>query len=154
MSLFKLIVSIVFNVAIFAIPSVLARRHSGLVACLGDCRPGFVGGLASVVSLSHGHRALLEERLKPPVQKGQPLADKILLLLLFAAFLGLIVFTSLDVFRFHIMAELGTVVSSLGPVLFVAGWWIAYLSLREDAFASQVVRHQQERNQAVVDTGV
>jgi len=35
-----------------------------------------------------------------------------------------------------------------------AGWWISYLSLRENAFAAPVVKHQAERNQIVVDTGV
>lgn len=85
----------------------------------------FIGTVISVVSLSRGNKGLLEERLKPPVQKGQPLADKIVLLLLLATFFGLMVFIPLDVFHFHLMGRPGTIVSSLGLVPFVAGWWVA-----------------------------
>lgn len=63
-------------------------------------------------------------------------------------------FTSLDVFRLQLMSKPGTLVSSSGLVLFVAGWWIAYLSMRENAFAAVVVRHQEERKQTVIDSGV
>jgi protein-S-isoprenylcysteine O-methyltransferase Ste14 len=96
---------------------------------------------------------LLKERLKSPVQKGQPLADKIIVVPYIAAFFGLIVFISLDVFRFHLMGKPGTLVSSLGLALVIAGLWIVYLSLRENAFTALVVRYQEERQQAVIDTG-
>jgi protein-S-isoprenylcysteine O-methyltransferase Ste14 len=52
------------------------------------------------------------------------------------------------------MGKPGTVVSSLGLALVVAGWWLAYLGLRENAFAAPVVKYQEERQQAVIDTGV
>jgi len=108
---------------------------------------------ATMVSLS-GNQALLDERFKPPLQKGQPLADKIILLLLLAAFLALIVFIPLDVFRFHLLGKPTAVVSFLGLVLFIAGWWIISLSFRENTFAAPVVKYQQERQQTVIDTGV
>ncbi len=76
------------------------------------------------------------------------------MLLLFAAFFGLMVFTPLDVFRLHLMSRPRTLLSSLGLALLVAGWWLAYRLLRENAFAAQVVTHQEGRNQTVVDTGV
>lgn len=46
------------------------------------------------------------------------------------------------------------VVSSLGLVLFVAGWWITALALRENTFAAPVVKCQEERQQTVIDTGI
>jgi len=101
-----------------------------------------------------GHAGLLEERLKPPVQKGQPLADKVLITLLFITFIGLMLSIPLDVFRFHLMGKPRTLVSSLGLALLVVGWWIAYLGLRENTFAAPVVKHQEERHQIVIDTGV
>ena len=110
--------------------------------------------VGSVASLFGERRSFLEERLKSPLQKGQPLADKIVLLLLVVTFFGVLVFTSLDVFRLHVMSKPGTLFSSLGMVLLVAGWWIIELAVRENAFAALVVRHQEERNQTVVDTGV
>jgi protein-S-isoprenylcysteine O-methyltransferase Ste14 len=75
-------------------------------------------------------------------------------LLLVAIFCGLTAFIPLDVFRFHVMENPGTIVSSVGLVLFVAGWWIISLSFRENAFAAPVVKHQKERHHTVIDTGV
>ena len=85
---------------------------------------------------------------------GQPLADKIVLMLFLASFYGLIVFIPMDVFRLHLMGSPGLLVSSLGLFLFLAGWGIVFLALRENTFAAPVVRLQEERKQRVVDTGV
>jgi protein-S-isoprenylcysteine O-methyltransferase Ste14 len=101
-----------------------------------------------------GREDLLNERFKPPLQKGQPLADKVIVLLLIASFIGLIVLIPLDVFRFHLMGKPGPLVSSLGLILFIAGWWIISLTFKENAFAAPVIKHQEERHQTVIDTGV
>jgi protein-S-isoprenylcysteine O-methyltransferase Ste14 len=74
--------------------------------------------------------------------------------LLIAAFVSVIVFIPLDVFRFHFMAKPRTLASSLGLVFFVVGWWIMTLALRENAFAAPVVKHQEERQHTVIDSGV
>jgi protein-S-isoprenylcysteine O-methyltransferase Ste14 len=58
------------------------------------------------------------------------------------------------VFRFHLIAKPGTLASASGLVLFVAGWWIMTLALRENAFAAPVVKHQEARQQTVIDSGV
>jgi protein-S-isoprenylcysteine O-methyltransferase Ste14 len=52
------------------------------------------------------------------------------------------------------MGRPATLVSSLGLVLLVAGWSIAYLALRENAFAALAVKHQEERQHTVIDSGV
>ena len=113
-----------------------------------------VGAVWAVLKLLRGHKDLLEERLKFPMQKGQPLTDKIVVLLLLATYFGGIAFIPVDVFHLRLLSKPGPLVSSLGLILFNAGWWISYLSLRENAFAAPVVKHQTERNQTVVDTGV
>lgn len=113
-----------------------------------------VATIATMVLVFPGREDLLNERFKPPVQKGQPLADKIIVLLLIASFIGVIVFIPLDVFRFHLMDKPNLLVSSFGMVLFIAGWWIISLVFKENAFAAPVVRHQEERHQRVIDTGV
>ena len=56
--------------------------------------------------------------------------------------------------NFNFMPKPGAIVSFLGLLLFLAGWWIMFLALRENPFASAVVRHQEEREQRVIDTGV
>ncbi len=107
-----------------------------------------------VILFPTGKEDLLEERMKSPIQKGQPFADKIIILLIIAAFVGVIAFIPLDVFGFHLLAKPGVVVSSLGLILFIAGWTIISLSYKENTFAIAVVRYQKERGQTVIDTGV
>jgi protein-S-isoprenylcysteine O-methyltransferase Ste14 len=58
------------------------------------------------------------------------------------------------VFRFHLMDKPGTLVSSLGLVLFVAGWWIISLALNVNPFAAPVLKHLEEKHQTVIDTGI
>lgn len=113
-----------------------------------------VATTATMVFIFPGREDLLNERFKPPLQGGQPLADKIIVLLLIALFVGVVVFIPLDVIRFHLTGKPNPLVSSLGLILFIAGWWIISLVFKENAFAAPVVRHQEERHQRVIDTGV
>ena len=154
MLILKLIGGLIFNVASFCLLLFLPAgtwhwwRAWVIIGAI------FVGTVGSVVGLAGGHAGLLEERLKPPVQKGQPLADKIILVLFIVTFYGSVACAPLDVFRFHLLPKPGHFVSSVGLVFFAVGWWIVYLGLRENAFAAPVVRHQEERRQTVIETGV
>ena len=114
----------------------------------------FVAGIVATLALFPAHKDLLAERFKVLHQQGQPLADKIILYLLFADFLGMFVFTPLDVFRLHLLGRPGPFISSAGLVMFVWGFWIYYLALRENPFAAPVVKHLEERHHRVIDTGV
>ena len=154
MSIFKLISGIVFNVAIFGGALFLPAGTLDWWRAWVFLGVVFIGAVASTVTLYRVNRGLLEERFKPPLQKGQPLADKIIIVPFIAVFVGLIVFIPLDVFRFHLMAKPGILVSVLGFALFIAGWWIMTLALRQNAFAAPVVKHQEERHQRVIDSGV
>lgn len=110
---------------------------------------------ATLLLVFRNNPDLLNERMKPPYQKDQPLADKIALTVLLIAFLALLAFIPLDVFRFHrLLGKPNAVVSSLGLFLFVAGWTVISLTFRENAYAAPVVRLQSERHHKVVDTGV
>jgi protein-S-isoprenylcysteine O-methyltransferase Ste14 len=154
MSRFKLIGGVVCNVAIFGGLLFLPAGTLDWWRAWVFLGVVFLGAVASTVSLFRSSKGLLAERFKLPIQEGQPLADKIVVVLLIAGFVGVIVFIPLDVFRFHLMAKPGPVVSSLGLVLFVLGWSIMTVALRENAFAAPVVRYQQERRQTVIDSGV
>lgn len=114
----------------------------------------FVGAAAMMLFVFRDQDDLLKERFKFPIQKGQPLADKIIVPLVVVSFVGLIVFIPLDVFRFHLIRWPGVFVSSAGLALSVAGWWVMALAMRENRFALAVVRYQPERRQTVIDTGV
>jgi protein-S-isoprenylcysteine O-methyltransferase Ste14 len=150
----KLISSVIGNVAIFAL---LLFVPAGTLAwwrawvLLGVI---FVACSLTMFLIFPANQALLDERFKPPIQKNQPLADRIVIILLIAAFFASMIFIPLDVFRFHLMRRPAVVVSTLGLALFVAGWTTMSLSLRENAFAAPVVKHQVERQQRVIDTGV
>jgi protein-S-isoprenylcysteine O-methyltransferase Ste14 len=154
MFILKSIASIIFNVAIFAVLLFLPAATLDWWRAWLFIGVVFIGMVGGVVSLSRDHEDALKERLKPPIQKGQPLADKIIVVLFLAAFYGLVIFIPLDVFRFHLMGKPGTLVSSLGLALAIAGGWTAYLALRENAFAALAVKHQEERQHTVIDTGV
>jgi len=113
----------------------------------------FVGSLLSIYGLRK-HDELLEERLKLPIQPGQPFIDKVIVTLLLISFIGFFIFIPLDVFYLHLFAKPHFMMSSLGLGLFGLGWGIIYLTFRENAFAAPVVKLQKERNQKVIDTGV
>lgn len=154
MFIFKLILSVIYNVVIFGVLLFLPAGTFDWWRAWVFIGVIVIGTVATMAIVFPGREDLLAERFKSPVQKGQPLADKILVVLLIVLFFGLIVFIPFDVFRFHLMGKPGAVVSSLGLVLFAAGWLIISLSFKENAFAAPVVKHQKERHQTVVDTGV
>ncbi len=151
MLVLKLAAAVIVNVSILAVPLVAVAgtfqwwRAWVIVGLM------LVGAVLSVLSLP---RDLLEERLRPPIQKSQPRLDRVLVILLLAAFIGLLIVTPLDVFHLHLFVKPGPFVSSAGLALYVVGFWIAYLALHENAFASPVVKYQEERNQTVVASGV
>ncbi|WP_315791196.1 methyltransferase [Fischerella sp. JS2] len=113
-----------------------------------------VATIATLVIVFRNDQDLLNERFKFPVQAGQPLADKILVVLLISLYCGLLLLIPLDVFRFHWLAKPDAIVSVLGLLLFLVGWLIIALSFRANTFAIPAVRLQTERQQTVIDTGV
>ncbi len=112
-----------------------------------------VGTVASVVLLLRTNPALLAERFKPPVQRGQPRADKVAVLAFIAAFLGAIRFIPFDVFALRLWALPGPVVRLVGLIVLLAGWGLVTAALVANAFAVPVVKAQDDRQQYVVDRG-
>jgi protein-S-isoprenylcysteine O-methyltransferase Ste14 len=106
------------------------------------------------VRIMRANPALLRERAKLPVQRDQPLADRVLLLSFMAAYAGELVLTGLDYHRWHWGMALPLDVAWLGLVLFIGGWVLVMRTLETNAFATTVVRHQSERGHVVVDQGV
>lgn len=154
MSFSKLTLGILSNVGIFGLSLFLPARTLDWWRAWVFLGVIFVAGVAGTISLNRANHGLLEERFKPLLQRGQPRADKILVLLLVSAFMGVVVFIPLDVFRFHLLNKPGELVSSFGLVLFVVGWWIMILAMLENAFAAPVIKLQEERGQKVVSSGV
>ncbi len=97
---------------------------------------------------------LLAERRRPPLQRGQPFADKLLVVAFLTVFPAFIAFIPLDVFRLHLFSRPPTPLTILGLCLFVGGVWLIALAFRDNAFAVAIVRHQYERGQTVIRSGV
>lgn len=154
MSIFKLVAGIVFNVVFFAaflfVPAGTLHWPQAWVF-LGVV---LISTIVSTIYLYRVDRGLLEERFKPPLQKGQPFSDKIIVSLLIVAIFGLIAFIPLDVFRWRLLPAPDGVVSWLGLLLFIGGWWLMSVAMGQNAFAAPVVKHQEERHQTVIDSGV
>lgn len=109
---------------------------------------------AAVFSILPDNADLFSQRAKGVIQKGQPLWDRVLVVLLVVSYMGQIVFIPLDVFRFHLVPKPSGLVSLFGLGLYVAGWWIRTLAMKVNPFAVPVVRLEEERHQRVIDTGV
>jgi protein-S-isoprenylcysteine O-methyltransferase Ste14 len=154
MFIFKKIFGVVLNVAIFGVllfgPAGTLRWWRAWVF-LGVV---MVGVIATMIGAFSANEELLDERYKPPIQQGQPLADRVLVIALILFFCSVIAFIPLDVFRFHLAPKPGALVSFAGLLLFAWGWLIISLSFKENTFAAPVVKHQEERHQRVIDSGV
>ena len=112
--------------------------------------------VATAASLAVLHRdapELLAERFKPPIQRGQPRADRLVVTVFIAAFVGAILFIPKDVFAWHVLPPPGVVGAGLGLVLYLLGCWIVLAAMRANAFAVPVVKDQTDRRQRVADSG-
>ncbi|MEN8196604.1 MAG: isoprenylcysteine carboxylmethyltransferase family protein [Pseudomonadota bacterium] len=110
--------------------------------------------IAATVFLSRHDPALLAERMKTsPVQKRQKAWDKVLMLLMLVAGLGIYIVPGFDVVRFGwseplpVWAEVLAVVVHAPCFVFI-GW-----VLRENTYLSRVVKIDDERGHEVVTTG-
>jgi protein-S-isoprenylcysteine O-methyltransferase Ste14 len=95
---------------------------------------------------------LLKERLAPPIQEGQSLTDKVLLMILITGIMGTLVLAGLDAVRFgwsDMPASLQWVGAVFVLVSVASGYWV----MRENSFAAPVVKIQKERGQRVISTG-
>jgi len=153
MLIYKLVLGSVMNLVIFGLLLFLPAwtLHWGRAwVFIGVVQAGY---LAMAIWVFPKRPDLLNERFKPPIQKGQPLADQIILLMFIVAYCGLVVFVPLDVFRLHWLGAPGPVVSSVGLIFVVDGMALMFLCFKENSFAAPVVRHQVERSHTVIDSG-
>jgi protein-S-isoprenylcysteine O-methyltransferase Ste14 len=95
---------------------------------------------------------LLRERLKPPLQKDQPLADKIILIPLLVLLLGGMGFMAADAARWR-WSTMSPAVQWGACVLLVVVIVFMTWTMRTNRFAAPVVRIQKERGQTVITTG-
>jgi protein-S-isoprenylcysteine O-methyltransferase Ste14 len=107
--------------------------------------------LVSGLWMARRDPGLLAERLGSPVQKDQPTADKILLIVFFLALFGWLVLMGLDVrFGWSPVPVWG---QALGALLLALSMWIITATMMANSFAAPVVKIQRDRGQTVISTG-
>jgi protein-S-isoprenylcysteine O-methyltransferase Ste14 len=94
---------------------------------------------------------LLNERLRPLVQRDQTPADKVLMSVLMALILAWLVFTGLD--RRYGWSSVPPWVQLLGAAAIGVSMYASFLTMRANSFAAPVVKIQRERGQSVITTG-
>jgi len=124
-------------------------HYAGGWICLGEML------VISIVFGLYGARVdpgLLRERLKLPIQKDQPPADKFILIPLLLVLLGSMGFMAADAERWH-WSTVPPSVRLAGCALLLAAFMFMYWVMRMNSFAAPVVKIQQERGQTVITTG-
>jgi protein-S-isoprenylcysteine O-methyltransferase Ste14 len=112
-----------------------------------------IGTVVTMFVAFRNNEGLYEERKRGLFQKGQPLADKLVLVPFALSFYGQLVCIPLDAFRWRLLPRPDPFVSALGLVMFIVGWVFMTLAFRANAFAAPVVKHQKDRDHRVIDTG-
>lgn len=135
----------------------------GAVIFLAAGTTDYVGGwlyLGEMLALSivfgtHMARVdpgLLRERLKAPVQRDQPLADKLVLIPFLLLVFGAVGFMAADATRWR-WSMMALSVQWAGCGLLLAAFSFIYWTMRTNSFAAPVVKIQKERGQVVITTG-
>jgi protein-S-isoprenylcysteine O-methyltransferase Ste14 len=96
--------------------------------------------------------ALLAARLGPLSQKGQPLWDKIFLIVFVLVWFGWLALMGLDARRWR-SSDMPAWLNYAGGALVILGYLATMRVFRENSFAAPVVRLQSERAQRVIDSG-
>jgi protein-S-isoprenylcysteine O-methyltransferase Ste14 len=113
----------------------------------------FVAGSAGFgIWLGRRDPGLLAARLGSPVQRGQPLWDRIFLILFILIWFGWLALMGLDAQRWK-SSDMPLWLNGLGGALVIGGFLAVLRVFRENSFAAPVVRVQTERAQRVIDTG-
>jgi protein-S-isoprenylcysteine O-methyltransferase Ste14 len=117
----------------------------------------YVGGMLAASAVFGLHMAcvdpdLLKERLKPPVQKDQPLADKLVLIPILLLMFGGMGFMAADAARWP-WSAMPSSVQGVGCVFLLAALLFMYWTMRTNTFAAPVVKIQTSRGQSVITTG-
>jgi|KBSSwiStaDraftv2_1062776.scaffolds.fasta_scaffold08223_4 protein-S-isoprenylcysteine O-methyltransferase Ste14 len=111
--------------------------------------------ISSALVVFRVNPGLLRERATGLIHRQQPSSDRLLLLAFMGtAFVGVPAVAALDVFRWHMLPSPPLMVAGVGLGLFAVGWILIGVALRTNPFAVAVVRHQDDRQHTVVDSGI
>jgi protein-S-isoprenylcysteine O-methyltransferase Ste14 len=104
------------------------------------------------IRLARDDPALLAERMRSPIQPDQPVWDRVVLSLLFAAMLAWLVLMPLDAVRFG-WSAMPAWLQWAGGAGVLLSFWMMDRAARANTFLAAVVRIQAERGHRVITTG-
>jgi protein-S-isoprenylcysteine O-methyltransferase Ste14 len=152
----SLVVNLVIQTVVwFGLMGAIIFGAAGTTSYVGGWR--YLGEMIALSAVFGIHSArvdpgLLRERLKPPIQKEQPLADKLIVIPILFLLFGGMGFMAADAARWH-WSTMPASVQWAGCVLLLAAILFMYWTLRTNTFAAPVVKIQKERGQTVITTG-
>src|SRR5215211_7808639 len=108
--------------------------------------------LALVLWLAREDPELLAERISSPIQRGQPLWDKVFVAGVMLLFVAWLIVMPLDAVMFG-WSEVPNWLQISGALGLMVSFYIMFLTFRENAYLALVVKLQEEKGQSVVSTG-
>jgi protein-S-isoprenylcysteine O-methyltransferase Ste14 len=96
--------------------------------------------------------ALLAQRLKLPIQRGQQHWDQILMAMFTALFIGWLPLMAIDARRYR-WSAVPAWIQWIGGAAIIVSFGLCYRVFRENTYLAPVVRIQRERGHHVIDSG-
>lgn len=112
----------------------------------------FGPGVLTTRALARDDPALLDERMKPLFQKGQPLWDKIIVASFVVLFAFWLILMGVDAGRFR-WSAMPAGLRWLGAAGILIAMWICSRTVQANPFLAAVVKIQSERGHEVVTNG-
>ncbi|WP_408147305.1 methyltransferase family protein [Caballeronia glebae] len=112
----------------------------------------FGGGGVVTALIARRDPALLAERMRSPMQPGQPLWDKIFLVAMGVLWCACLVLMGLDAVRFR-WSVMPLWLASAGSALVALSFWLVARVFLENTFLAPVVKIQTERGHRVISSG-
>ena len=98
-----------------------------------------IGGLAVTLWLAWRDPGLLKERMGGPFQKGQAFWDKVFMAFIIVVWFGWLGLMALDAKRWN-LSHMPEALNYAGAVLIPIGFFIVWLTFRENSFAAPVIK--------------
>jgi protein-S-isoprenylcysteine O-methyltransferase Ste14 len=111
-----------------------------------------IGGLAVTLWVARCDPGLLKERMRGPFQKDQLFWDKVFIAFMIVVWLSWLVLMAFDAKRWG-LSHVPDALKTVGALLIPIGFFIVWLTFRENSFAAPVIKIQKERGQRVISTG-
>ena len=110
------------------------------------------GGLTSGLSLARTNPEIVKERMRSPLQQDQKPWDRPLILAIFGGWALLHVVAGLDAKRFE-WSDMPIALEVLGAIAIIFAIYLFHIVMRENAYASAVVKIDAGRGHKVISTG-